>query len=136
MKAEAVIAMVRRDVETMWQKHLNWLATGGQEGIPCLDIPSMERLRNRTDLEILDKALSKGMYIHDSIMYMIYNMIMRNILDSINISSLVLSKRENNTYKIYTKNYYEIYDKSTLICEIDIDNLKNKQKITSLLEIK
>ena len=65
MKAEAVIAMVRRDVETMWQKHLNWLATGGQEGIPCLDIPSMERLRNRTDLEILDKALSKGMYIPD-----------------------------------------------------------------------
>ena len=75
-------------------------------------------------------AFIKGMYIHDSIMYMIYNMIMRNILDSINISSLVLSKRENNTYKIYTKNYYEIYDKRTLICEIDIDNLKNKQKTT------
>ena len=65
MKAKDVIEMVRRDVEIMWQKHLDWLATNGEQGMPCLDVPAMQKLRNRTDLEILDKALSRGMYIPD-----------------------------------------------------------------------
>lgn len=65
MKAEAVIKMVRDDVEEMWQKHLDWEATQGQKGMPCLDIPAMQKLRERTDLEILDKAISRGMYIPD-----------------------------------------------------------------------
>ena len=65
MKAEAVIKMVREDVEMMWQKHLDWEATGGKRGMPCLDIPAMQKLRQRTDLEILDKALSRGVYIPD-----------------------------------------------------------------------
>ena len=65
MKAEEVIKMVRRDVEFMWAKHLLWEKTVGMQGMPCLDIENMQRLRNRTDLEILDKALSRGMYIPD-----------------------------------------------------------------------
>lgn len=76
MKSEDVIKMVRRDVEIMWQKHLDWIETQGQKGMPCLDIPAMEKLRNRTDLEILDKALSRGMYIPD------YDEYKKNFLNS------------------------------------------------------
>ena len=72
----------------------------------------------------------KSLYIHDSIIFMLYNMLINNTLDSVNISSLVLAQRKENTYLLYSKNYYEIYDNTTLICAIDIDNLKNKQKTT------
>ena len=65
MKAEDVIKMVRRDVEEMWNKHLTWIKTNGAEGMPCLDIPAMEKLRARTDREILDKAVSRGVYVID-----------------------------------------------------------------------
>jgi hypothetical protein len=70
MKSADLIKMVRDDFKMMWNKHLKYIETQGQEGMPCLDVPFMERLMARTDEEILDHALSKGVYIIDKEEYL------------------------------------------------------------------
>lgn len=76
------------------------------------------------------KSFIDSLYIHKSILYLLKYMILDNILDSINIASLLHSERNNAGYNIYSKNYYEEYNKDTLISFISFDILKYKHKTT------
>lgn len=76
------------------------------------------------------KSFIDGLYIHNSICFIIKGMIINNTLDNINLSSLVHSTRTDKGYNIYSNNYYEIYDNSTLLCQISFDECSKGIKTT------
>lgn len=71
-----------------------------------------------------------GLYIHNSICFIIKGMIINNTLDNINLSSLVHSIRTDKGYNIYSNNYYEIYDNNTLLCNISFNECDKGIKTT------
>lgn len=76
------------------------------------------------------KSFIDGLYIHNSICFIIKGMIINNTLDNINLSSLVHSIRTDKGYNIYSNNYYEIYDDSTLLCNISFSECNKGIKTT------
>lgn len=77
------------------------------------------------------KSFIDGLYIHNSICFIIKGMIINNTLDNINLSSLVHSIRTDKGYNIYSNNYYEIYDDNTLLCNISFSECNKGDKTTA-----
>lgn len=76
------------------------------------------------------KSFIDGLYIHNSICFIIKGMIINNTLDNVNLSSLVHSTRTEQGYNIYSNNYYEIYDDTTLLCNISFSECTKGIKTT------
>ena len=65
MKVKDFIDYIRKDRLELWNQHLLWVKTNGEQGIRCATPEIMESLINETDEEIIHKALDKGFTFED-----------------------------------------------------------------------
>ena len=66
MKAEAFIKEVRESTQALWDSHQKYIETGGRVGLLCFDPDVLEAKVKRTDREIIEQGLAKGVYIEDA----------------------------------------------------------------------
>ena len=65
MKAEYLIKSVREAVNELWDSYLLYVESDGKHGLNCFNPDVMLAKVNRTDIEILEEATNKGIYIID-----------------------------------------------------------------------
>lgn len=65
MKASDLIKEVRQTTQYLYDSYQKYLETGGQAGLCCLNPDALEAKMKRTDREIIEQGLAKGVYIED-----------------------------------------------------------------------
>lgn len=65
MTGQQLVDMIRKDREELWNEHLLWVETKGEQGVQCLTIDKMQALLNESDEDIIRKGLINGVYISD-----------------------------------------------------------------------
>lgn len=70
MKAADLIREVRESTQVLYDSYQRYLATDGQSGMCCFDPDILEQRMNRTDKEIIEQGLAKGVYIEDADKYL------------------------------------------------------------------
>lgn len=70
MKAADFIKDIRSSTQRMWESHKLYLSTNGEQGMRCFTPDKMEALLNRTDREIIELGLAKGINIEDAEEYL------------------------------------------------------------------
>lgn len=66
MKAADLIKEVRETTQYLYDSYQKYLETGGQVGLCCFDPDVLEARLKRTDREIIEQGLAKGVYIEDA----------------------------------------------------------------------
>lgn len=66
MKAADLIKEVRETTQRLYDSYQKYLETGGQVGLCCFDPDILEARVRRTDREIIEQGLAKGVYIEDA----------------------------------------------------------------------
>lgn len=66
MRAAALIKEVRDSTQYLYDSYQKYLETGGQAGLCCFDPDVLYMRLNRTDKEIVEQALARGVYIEDA----------------------------------------------------------------------
>lgn len=66
MKAAALIKEVRESTQHLYDSYQRYLESDGQSGLCCFDPDVLEARLNRTDKEIIEQGLAKGLYIEDA----------------------------------------------------------------------
>lgn len=66
MKAADLIKEVRETTQYLYDSYQKYLKTGGQSGLCCFDPDILETRLKRTDREIIEQGLAKGVYIEDA----------------------------------------------------------------------
>lgn len=66
MKASDLIKEVRESTRVLYDSYQRYLETGGQSGMCCFDPDILEQRMNRTDREIIEQGIAKGVYIEDA----------------------------------------------------------------------
>lgn len=70
MKAEILIKEVRESNQKLWDSYQLFLSTNGEQGINCFTPDKMKRLLERTDKEIIEAGIAKGVVIEDADIYL------------------------------------------------------------------
>jgi hypothetical protein len=70
MKAEVLIKEVRESNQKLWDSYQLFLSTNGEQGINCFTPDKMKRLLERTDKEIIEAGIAKGVVIEDADIYL------------------------------------------------------------------
>lgn len=70
MKAEVLIKEVRESNQKLWDSYQLFLSTNGEQGINCFTPDKMKRLLERTDREIIEAGIAKGIVIEDADVYL------------------------------------------------------------------
>lgn len=70
MKAADLIKEVRESTLMLWNSHQKYIETGGKVGLLCFDPDVLEARLKRTDREIIEQGLAKGVYIEDAENYL------------------------------------------------------------------
>lgn len=66
MKGAALIKEVRETTQRLYDSYQTYLVTDGQSGLRCFDPDILEARMKRTDREIIEQGLAKGVYIEDA----------------------------------------------------------------------
>ena len=66
MKAEVLIKEVRESTQALWESHQRYIETNGEAGLLCFTPDVLIQRLNRTDREIVEQGLAKGVYIEDA----------------------------------------------------------------------
>ena len=66
MKAADLIKEVRETTQRLYDSYQKYLETGGKVGLCCFDPDILEARVRRTDREIIEQGLAKGVYIEDA----------------------------------------------------------------------
>lgn len=66
MKAAALIKEVRDSTQYLYDAYQRYLESDGLVGLNCLDPDTLTQRLNRTDREIVEQGLAKGVYIEDA----------------------------------------------------------------------
>lgn len=66
MKAAALIQEVRESTQYLYDSYQRYLESDGLVGLNCLDPDTLMKRLNRTDREIVEQGLAKGVYIEDA----------------------------------------------------------------------
>ena len=70
MKAADFIKDIRTSNQKLWESHQLYLSTNGAQGMKCFTPDKMEVLLKRTDKEIIELGLAKGVSIEDAEEYL------------------------------------------------------------------
>lgn len=70
MKAAALIKEVRESTQYLYDAYQRYLETDGQSGLCCFNPEVLEERMNRTDRDIIEQGLAKGVYIEDAQEYL------------------------------------------------------------------
>lgn len=70
MKAAALIKEVRESTQHLYDSYQKYLETDGQMGLRCFDPDLLEERLNRSDRDIIEQGLAKGVYIEDAEEYL------------------------------------------------------------------
>lgn len=66
MKAKDFIVDVRSSNQRLWDSYQLFLSTKGEQGMNCFTPDKMKQLLERSDREIVEQGLAKGVYIEDA----------------------------------------------------------------------
>lgn len=66
MKAKKLIESVRNDVQRMYDLYEEYVRTDGASGMNCSNPESLRKKLDRTDAEIVQLAIDKGLWIEDA----------------------------------------------------------------------
>lgn len=66
MKAKDFIVDVRSSNQRLWDSYQLFLSTKGEQGMNCFTPDKMKQLLERSDKEIVEQGLAKGVYIEDA----------------------------------------------------------------------
>ena len=66
MKAAALIKEVRDSTQQLWDSHMRYVESGGQVGMLCFTPDALKQKLDRTDREIIEQGLARGIYIEDA----------------------------------------------------------------------
>lgn len=70
MKAAALIKEVRESTQYLYDSYQKYLETDGQMGLRCFDPDLLEERLKRSDRDIIEQGLAKGVYIEDAEEYL------------------------------------------------------------------
>jgi len=70
MKAADLIKEVRESTQRMWDSHLQYIETNGEVGMLCFTPEVMKKKLERTDRDIVNEGLAKGVLIEDAEEYL------------------------------------------------------------------
>ncbi len=70
MKAAALIKEVRDSTQRLWDSHMRYVESGGQVGMLCFAPDVLKQRLDRTDKDIIEQGLAKGVYIEDAEEYL------------------------------------------------------------------
>lgn len=70
MKAAVLIKEVRESTQRMWDSHLQYIETNGEVGMLCFTPDIMKQKLDRTDRDIINEAIAKGVAIEDAEEYL------------------------------------------------------------------
>lgn len=70
MKAVALIKEVRESTQHLYDSYQKYLETDGQMGLRCFDPDLLEERLRRSDRDIIEQGLAKGVYIEDAEEYL------------------------------------------------------------------
>ena len=70
MKAAALIKEVRESTQRLYDSYQKYLETDGEAGLRCFDPDLLEERLNRSDRDIIEQGLAKGVYIEDAEEYL------------------------------------------------------------------
>lgn len=70
MKAAALIKEVRESTQHLYDSYQKYLETDGQMGLRCFDPDLLEERLKRSDRDIIEQGLAKGVYIEDAEEYL------------------------------------------------------------------
>lgn len=70
MKAAALIKEVRESTQHLYDSYQKYLETDGKMGLCCFDPDLLEERLNRSDRDIIEQGLAKGVYIEDAEEYL------------------------------------------------------------------
>lgn len=65
MTINDLLTSVRSSNLRLWESHLRFIESNGQEGMRCFSPEKMQELINRTDDEIIMAAIARGVYLED-----------------------------------------------------------------------
>ncbi|MBO7312290.1 MAG: hypothetical protein J6U82_05745 [Alistipes sp.] len=61
-----MIKEVRESTQALWESHQRYIETNGEAGLLCFTPDVLIQRLNRTDREIIEQGLAKGVYIEDA----------------------------------------------------------------------
>lgn len=70
MKAATLIKEVRESTQLLWNSHMRYIESGGEVGMPCFTPDVLKQKLERTDRDIIEQGLAKGVYIEDADEYL------------------------------------------------------------------
>lgn len=70
MKAANLIKEVRESTQMLWDSYQKYIDTNGEEGMLCFTPDVLKEKLNRTDRDIIEQGLAKGVYIEDAEEYL------------------------------------------------------------------
>lgn len=70
MKAAALIKEVRESTQHLYDSYQKYLETDGKMGLCCFDPDLLEERLKRSDRDIIEQGLAKGVYIEDAEEYL------------------------------------------------------------------
>lgn len=70
MKAADLIKEVRSSTQLLWDSHMRYIESGGEVGMPCFTPDILKQKLDRTDRDIIEQGLAKGVYIEDAEEYL------------------------------------------------------------------
>lgn len=70
MKAAALIKEVRESTQRLYDSYQKYLETDGKMGLCCFDPDLLEERLKRSDRDIIEQGLAKGVYIEDAEEYL------------------------------------------------------------------
>ena len=70
MKAAVLIKEVRESTQMLWDSHQKYIDTNGEAGMLCFTPDILKEKLNRTDRDIIEQGLTKGIYIEDAEEYL------------------------------------------------------------------
>lgn len=70
MKAADLINQVRESTKQLWDSYQLFLSSNGASGLNCFTPEILEQKMNRTDREIVEQGVAKGLYIEDADEYL------------------------------------------------------------------
>ena len=70
MKAADLIKEVRSSTQLLWDSHMRYIESGGEVGMPFFTPDILKQKLDRTDRDIIEQGLAKGVYIEDAEEYL------------------------------------------------------------------
>ena len=70
MKAADLIKEVRSSTQLLWDSHMRYIESGGEVGMPCFTPDILKQKLGRTDRDVIEQGLAKGVYIEDAEEYL------------------------------------------------------------------